>query len=322
MRSLAATMEHMNTDDYTLDQGFLKTPDGHEIYWQDWGNKDAEHPVLFLHGGPGDGCKDRHKLFFDPAHHRVIFHDQRGSGKSTPFGSLRHNTTDHLVQDIALLKRHRGITGKISLFGGSWGSALAFAAAIANPQNVHKMLLSGIYLGTKAETDYIQQGGVALYFPESWQQYADQVPVAQQSDTVGYYMTKMQSSDPAVADEHTRRWIRNEAAMMHLDPDWSKLQQDTSELTDADRNSALIEAHYFKYDCFMPDGFIMDNTDVLAEIPIVMVQGRYDHVCPPATAYNLAKKLGKKCHLQIVNANHAIEGSSKAVLRAYAWAWL
>ncbi|MCA9324364.1 prolyl aminopeptidase [Candidatus Saccharibacteria bacterium] len=308
----------MNDDQYALESGLLDVGGGHQIYFQQWGNKDAE-PIFFLHGGPGSGCKDKHKAAFDPKKHLVIFHDQRGCGKSTPFGKLEHNTTQDLIADIEKLREKFGFE-KISLFGGSWGSALALAYAIEHPDRVNKMLINGIYTGTKKESDYIQLGGLSTHFPESWQQYIEVVPEDQRDNTVRYYFEKMQSEDIEEASEHVRRWVINESAASSIDPDMSSNAIANQEIDDSTLSLALLEAHYFINDCFMPDRYILNSADKLKNIPIVMVQGRFDHVCPPETAYALAEAIGKNCHLHIVPSNHAREGALRESIRAYTWA--
>jgi proline iminopeptidase len=309
----------MNDDKYTISSGHVDVGNGHEIYFQQWGNPSAD-PIFFLHGGPGAGCRDKHKAGFNPEKQHVIFHDQRGCGLSTPFGKLEHNTTQDLISDIETLRLKFGFE-KISLFGGSWGSCLALAYAVEHPKRVHKMLLNGIYTGTNAETDYIQQGGLSTHLPESWQHYIEVVPEDKRQDTVGYYYEKMQVSDQAVADDHILRWIYNESAAMSIDPDLSTLQLENV-VDDASRAIALLEAHYFVNNCFMPDNHIISSAMKLRNIPIIFVQGRHDHVCPPQTAYALAAAIGDNCHLHITPGSHAREGAFREAIRAYTWGFL
>ncbi len=159
----------MNDDEYTLESGLLDVGDGHQIYYQRWGNPNAK-PIFYLHGGPGSGSRDKYKALFDPVKHQVIFHDQRGSGQSTPFGSTENNTTQKLIEDIEKLREKFGFD-KFQIIGGSWGSTLGLAYAIEHPDKVEKILLWGIYAGTKVETDYIVQGGLKTHYPESWQHF-------------------------------------------------------------------------------------------------------------------------------------------------------
>ena len=311
----------MEDDKYTIKSGHLKVGGGHSIYYQQWGNIKAD-PIFFLHGGPGGGLKDRHKVSFDPLKHQVVFHDQRGCGKSSPFGGLEDNNTDQLIEDINKIKAHLGIKRKIKLFGGSWGSCLALAYAIKYPKYVSRMLINGIYTGTKSENDYIQQGGLSTHFPESWQQYVEVVPEDMKNNTVAYYYKKMQDPNQDVADNFIRRWNINEGSAMSIDPDLPYVLMSNNEVDEKARSTAIIEAHYFINDCFMPDGHILSNVDKLLNIPIVMVQGRHGHVCPPTTAYKQSDAIGNNCQLHITPGSHAREGAFREVIKAYINVWL
>lgn len=313
----------MNDDKHTIKSGHLDVGNGHNIYYQSWGNP-AATPIFYLHGGPGGGLRDSNKLFFDPKENFVIFHDQRGSGNSTPFGKLEHNTTDDLVDDIEKLRKHLNLDKKkIHLFGGSWGSCLALIYAIKYPENVEKMLLSGIYAGTKHETDYIQQGGMSTHFPESWENYISVVPENRRSDSISYYFEKMQDKDQNVADNYIRRWNSNEVAGMSVDVDMRAILIESSDVDDRIRAVSLIEASYFINNCYIPENYISDNVSKIANIPSIFVQGRHDHVCPPETAWKLASAIGPKCRLHIVPGAHARgENTMREVIRAYVWSFL
>ncbi|MBP6962616.1 prolyl aminopeptidase [Candidatus Saccharibacteria bacterium] len=312
----------MNDDEYTIKTGLLDVGDGHKIYYQQWGNKDA-NPIFFLHGGPGGSLKDGHKLNFNPELHHVIFHDQRGCGKSIPFGELKNNTTQDLVEDINKIAEHLKFNNKkITLYGGSWGSALALIYAVKHPKNVEKMLIYGVYTGTKKETDYIQQGGLKTHFPESWENYINIVPADKRNDTVKYYYDKIRDKNQEIADEHIRRWNTNESSAMSIDPDLANIKLNNQEVDDKARSVAIIECHFFVNNCFIPDKYIYDNAKKLSKIPILIVQGRHDHVCPPETAYELSKAIGNNCFLHITPGSHAREGAFREVIKAYTWSWL
>ncbi len=308
----------MQEDQYTIKTEFVNVGDGHSLYVQQWGNPKAD-PIFFLHGGPGSGCSDKHKLSFDPRKHHVIFHDQRGCGKSLPLRELTNNTTQHLIADIEMIRIAFGFR-KINIFGGSWGSCLGLAYAVTYPDKVNKMLLSAVYTGTKSETDYIQQGGLATHFPETWQQYINLVPENQRHDTVSYYFEKMQDTDSEVANEHIRRWIINESTATTIDPDIGLSVLNASQVDDHARSLAIVEAHYFMNDCFLPTNFILDNAHKLKEIQLVMVHGRYDHICPPQTVYELAQAIGDTCRLHIVPGSHRRELALRETIKAYVWA--
>jgi proline iminopeptidase len=313
-------MAYMNTDEHTIKSGMLPVGDGHTLWWQEWGAKSAKIPIVFLHGGPGGNCKDKNKLNFDPTLQRVIFFDQRGSGQSTPFGSIQHNTTQHLVADIHTLLQHLG-EEKVMITGGSWGSTLALAYACAFPKTVVKMLLGGIFLGTKKETDYIVQGGLATHYPESWQQFIELVPEEYAHNTAAYYLKKFLSDDADVM-EYVRRWCLLEDSALSLDSDYKKVHMNSFEVDERSRTLATIEANYFVNNNFLPDDYLLVNSSALQHIPIVLLQGRQDHVCPPEAAYTLASALGSNTRLHIVPGGHANELVLREVLRAYSYAYL
>lgn len=313
-------MGYMTTDAHTNDSGMLEVGNGHSIWWHDWGNKDAKTPIFFLHGGPGSGCKDKYKTNFDPKTQRVIFHDQRGSGQSIPFGNSEHNTTQDLASDIEKLRKHLQCTS-IFLNGGSWGSCLALVYAIKYPQNVAKMLLGGIYLGTKKETDYIVQGGLATHYPESWQQFIEIVPENRRTNTAHYYLDAFNSSGDDRM-EHVRRWCLLEGSALSLDSDFRRDSLNSYEVDETSLTLARLEAHYFANNCFLEDNYIANNAATIKHIPTVLLQGRQDHVCPPETAYALAGALGEKCRLHIVPGAHTSEWVTREVLRAYLFSFL
>ncbi len=310
----------MNEDKYTISSGMLKVSGGHTIYYQRWGNEKAT-PTFFLHGGPGSGSKDKYKSNFDPEKHHIIYHDQRGSGKSLPFGSLDNNTTADLVEDIENL-RLKFKFNKINITGGSWGSFLALAYAIKYPDNINRILISGIYTGTKTENDYIAQGGLKTHFPDSWNQYIELVPEEARANTTKYYYDKFLNGSPEEQTEHVKRWCLLEGSAMSIDNDYNSLVISSSGFDESTKVLAILEAHYFLNKCFVEDNFIINNSDILSKIDITMVHGRFDHVCPPTSAYNLAKAIGKNCHLQIVPAGHSNEHALRETVRAYCWTLL
>jgi proline iminopeptidase len=310
----------MNTDTFTNDSGMLNVGNGHSIWWHDWGNRTSKDIIFYLHGGPGSNCKDKNKLNFDPATQRVIFHDQRGSGQSVPFGTTEHNTTQDLVNDIEALRGMLNID-KILLTGGSWGSCLALAYAIAHPDRVTKMLLGGIFLGDKTEIDYIVQGGLRTHYPESWEQFIELVPKEHHDNTTAYYLQKFTSNDDDVM-EHVRRWCLLEGSALSIDGDYKRDEQGSYDVDGRSRTLATLEAHYFINNCFLPENYILANAHTLRHIPTILMQGRHDHVCPPETAYALHAAMGNNCHLHLMPGSHASESVTREVLRAYSFAFL
>lgn len=289
----------MNEDTYTNQTCMLPVSHGHELWVHDWGNKDAETVFFFLHGGPGGQCKDKHKMPFDPATQRVIFHDQRGSGKSLPTGKWHHNTTQLLTEDITAIADHLGIK-KFVVVGNSWGSTLALYYAITNPKRVSAVVVSGIWLATKAENAYMDTGGWRTHFPDLWDWYVSTVPKANQADPSAYHFAQALGNDPLKATESARVFSGMEMGLISLDDRHILTPAD-----DYDAASDLIEMRYMAHGCFMPDGYILKNARKLT-MPVHIVQGRYDFVCPPTAAYEL-HKLVPKSTLTWVTAGHTAE---------------
>ena len=285
--------------------GFLPVSFGHNLYFEECGNPNGK-PILFLHGGPGAGCSARDSRFFDSQKWRVILFDQRGSGRSWPFGSIAQNTTWHLVDDIRLLINFLNID-KVVLFGGSLGSTLALVFSISQPSKVSGMILRGIFLGEKEEIDYYLKGGVANHFPESWKRYASMVPLEHSMNPAPYYREKIISGTTLERKVFSLEWARFEESILHLKP--SEPNTTETEINDCPFESlAIMESHYLLQNCFMEDRFIIKNADNIPKVPTVIIQGRYDIVCPPISAYRLAAVLphAKTC---MVIAGHSSSDS-------------
>jgi proline iminopeptidase len=274
----------MTPDDFTNQELMLDVGDGHTLYIQDWGKADAGVPIIFLHGGPGNGVSDSNKSGFDSSTQRVIFFDQRGCGKSTPYGSLKHNTTTELIEDIKKIADKLKIE-KFILTGSSWGSCLALAYGLEHPEHVQAMVLRGIYTGSRAEIDYVAQGHFATHFPDVWDGYLDATPAAHHDNPDAYHTARILGDDEAAAIDSAYAYANLEGALLSLDDRYRPAAK-----ADFDPTVAKLEAHYFATTCFLPDRFIMDNAHKLS-MPIWLVQGRYDMVCPPVTAYELHEKL-------------------------------
>jgi proline iminopeptidase len=301
------------TDAHVQKSGHLAVGDGHKLYYEDWGNP-AGFPIIFLHGGPGGGIRDRHKMSFNPLKHRVIFFDQRGSGKSTPYATTDHNTTQDLISDIEKLRKHIGIE-KAHITGRSWGSALALAYAIAHPDRVKHMLIGGVYFGTQFENDFIASGYCRYIYPEAWERYIALVPEEHRANGTAitqYYADKMHSADTDEAKKYADEWTLWEASTISIRYD--QKQVEASVLEDDNLAIARLEAHYFLNDCFMPDNYILDNIDTIKHIPCYVVQGRFDNCTPPSTAYKLAQAYGSNLTLQWVSGGHS--GSDPEIMAA------
>ena len=263
--------------------GYLPISAGHVMYWEQVGNPRGR-PVLFLHGGPGAGAGIVHRRFFDPGFWRVIIFDQRGAGRSRPLGSLAQNTTPDLVDDIEILRRHLSIESWL-LFGGSWGSTLALAYAQAHPERVRGAVLRGVFLGRNSEVDWFMHG-LATIFPDVHAAFADHIPEAERGDLLGAYLRRLTDPNPSVHMSAARAWSSYEGSCSTLLP-----SPDTVASFAQDRTAlglARIEAHYFAHNLFLPPEGLLGHMDRIAAIPAEIVQGRYDMVCPPRSAFDLA----------------------------------
>jgi proline iminopeptidase len=266
--------------------GFLRVSDVHQIYFEESGNPKGK-PAVFLHGGPGGGTDEKMRTFFDPKLYRIVLFDQRGCGKSTPHASLVDNTTWHLVADIERLREHLGIERWL-VFGGSWGSTLALAYAETHPERVTELVLRGIFLLRKWEIDWFYQnpGGAAALFPDLWEEYVKPIPPAERSDMVRAYHKRLTSDDPQMLSQASKCWSIWEGAtsFLHLNPEYiAKFQEDNYAAA-----FARIECHYFiNRGFFRTDNQLIEEVGRIRHIPAVIVQGRYDVICPMTSAYEL-----------------------------------
>jgi len=282
--------------------GTLRVSKAHELYFEESGNP-AGKPVVFLHGGPGGGTDPKQRRFFDPSAYRIVLFDQRGCGKSTPHASLEDNTTWHLVQDIELLRETLGIR-KWQVFGGSWGSTLALAYAETHPDRVSELVLRGIFLLRKREIDWFYQEGASALFPDAWEDYLAPVPAAERGDLVRAYYKLLTSPDRRVQLEAARAWSIWEGRTSCLTPN-EELIKRTGE-SDFALAFARIECHYFINGGFFDAGReLLANVDRLRSIPTVIVQGRYDVVCPMESAWALHRALPEAKLVVVPDAGHS-----------------
>ncbi|NDZ95539.1 prolyl aminopeptidase [Streptomyces sp. SID6673] len=290
------------------DQGHLDVGDGQQIYWETSGNADGK-PVVFVHGGPGGGTAPDQRRFFDPARYRIVLFDQRGCGKSRPHiadgADLSTNTTGHLIADMELLRTHLGID-RWQVFGGSWGSTLGLAYAQAHPERVTELVLRGIFLLRRSEIDWYYNGGAANIYPDLWESYLAPIPDAERDgDLVAAYHRLLTSPDRAVAQAAASAWTGWEQTTSHLLPRPPGDDQDDADKPRFDLAFATIENHYFVNHGFLEDGQLLADIDRLADIPGVIVQGRYDVVCPARSAWDL-HRAWPSAQLHIVDdAGHA-----------------
>lgn len=280
----------------------FKVSDLHTLYVEEAGNPDGL-PVVFVHGGPGGGIDSNHRRYFDPKRFRVILFDQRGCGKSTPFGELRENTTFDLVGDMEKLRQHFGLE-KWHIFGGSWGSTLALSYAITHPARALSLVLRGIFLVRKKEISWFYQHGASMFYPEEWDLFLEPIPKAERHDLVTAYHKRLNSTDEKVLHEAARAWSRWEGATSKLCKDEKMIEHFSS-----DRFSyafARIENHYFYNNAFFDDdNWILNNAKKIQHIPGVIVQGRYDMPCPPVSAYELHKAWPKAEFIMVEASGHS-----------------
>lgn len=260
----------------------LEVADGHTLYLEECGNKDGV-PVIILHGGPGGGCSPSMRRFFHPGLYRIILFDQRGCGRSRPHASVTNNTTWDLIEDIEVIRKHLGIESFI-VFGGSWGATLSLLYAQAYPDHVRQLVLRGVFTMTQAELDWFYAGGAAQFFPDLWQRFIEMLPENERKDAISGYNKRLFSPNEEVQTKFARAWTAWESALATLEGA-SHIGSTPAAYA---RAFARIENHYFINHGFLPeDGYIMANMHKISHIPGVIVQGRYDMICPPKTAFQL-----------------------------------
>jgi len=282
--------------------GRLKVSATHEVYFEECGNPQGQ-PAVFVHGGPGGGCAAWHRRFFDPGAYRIVLLDQRGCGRSTPHACLEDNTTWHLVQDMECLRTELDIEHWL-VFGGSWGSTLSLAYAQTHPDNVSALVLRGIFLLRPFELRWFYQEGCSHLFPDAWQSYLAPIPPTERDDLIAAYHRRLTSDDVALRLQAARAWSQWEAATSKLLPDIHMMQN-----WGEDRFAeaiARIECHYFvNHGFFDRADQLLDGVARIRHIPGVIVQGRYDVVCPMTSAWDLHQHW-PEADLQIVpDAGHA-----------------
>lgn len=280
--------------------GMLKLDAPHTMYWEQSGNAGGR-PVAFLHGGPGAGATPTHRRFFDPQHYRIIVFDQRGAGRSMPLGSLADNTTQHLVADMEALRRHLGVERWV-LFGGSWGSTLALAYAVTHPQRCLGLVLRGVFLCRRSEVDWFLYG-IRTVFPEAWRAFAGFLPESEREDLLESYYRRLTNPDPAVHMPAARAWSTYEGACSTLLP-----SPDTVAAFGEDRMAlglARIEAHYFRNNVVAPRDDLVRRIDAIRRMPTIIVQGRYDMVCPIVSADELARAWPEADYVVVPDAGHS-----------------
>jgi proline iminopeptidase len=295
------------------EKGMLALDSTHSVYWEQSGNPRGS-PVVFLHGGPGAGCVPNHRRFFDPEHYRIVLFDQRGAGKSTPYAEIRDNTTPHLVSDMEMLRKHLNIDQWL-LFGGSWGSTLALAYAETHPQRCVGLVLRGIFLCRRSEIEWFLYH-LKNIFPEAWREFSGFIPEFERRDLLKAYYQRLTNPDPAVHRPAAYAWGRYEGSCSTLLPSPSTVAYFSAD--NVSLSLARIEAHYFMHDIFLPENWLLDNVRKLTAIPTVIVQGRYDAVCPIVSADDLVRELPNAEYHIIADAGHSAwePGITSALIEA------
>lgn len=286
-----------------FDSGFLEVSEIHKIYYERVGNPDGI-PVVFLHGGPGGGLIPMYRQFFDPQAFHIILFDQRGSGQSTPHAELRENTTWDLVKDIETLREKFGIE-KWYVFGGSWGSTLSLTYGITHPDRCLGLILRGIFLTRRKELLWFYQYGASEIFPDFWEHFVKPIPEAERGDFMSAFYKRLTSEDKNVQLEAARAWSVWEGATSKLYP-----SADLMEHWEGEHEAlqlARIECHYFMNNSFFPsEDFILENIDKIRNVSTVIVQGRYDVVCPIRSAWDLHRAFPEAEFIVVPDAGHSV----------------
>jgi proline iminopeptidase len=284
-----------------LKKGFLEVGDGHSIYWEECGNPSGI-PILFLHGGPGLGIFPKDRRYFDPEVYKIVLFDQRGCGKSFPFASIEKNTTWDLVNDIEKLRIFLNINSWI-LFGGSWGSTLALIYSIMNPEKVEGLILRGIFLCRPQELKWFYQDGASNIFPDFWENFLAPIPEIQRGDLIlAYYklLSEGNKNERSIAARAWSEWEGKASRLIHDPKGISNFPPERG------YSMARIETHYFAHDAFLPsEDWILDNAYKISNIPCILIQGRYDMVCPIRSCWQLQKHLKHSIMYIIPDAGHS-----------------
>jgi proline iminopeptidase len=294
-------VQHLYPPIEPYDQRVLDVGDGHRVYVEQCGNP-AGVPVVVLHGGPGGGCSPAMRRYFDPSVYRVVLFDQRGCGRSRPHASAEANTTWHLVADIERIRETLGI-GKWVVFGGSWGATLSLVYAQAHPARAAWLVLRGVFLMTRAELDWFYGGGAALFWPDEWAEFLRPIPADERGDLIAAYHRRLFGEDRTEQTRCARAWVTWENALAALEPEPHMGESPA----DYARAFARLENHYFLNAGFLErDGQILQDMARIAHIPGTIVQGRYDMICPPASARRLARAWPRAQLRMVPNAGHAL----------------
>lgn len=308
-------LRQIKTDKYTIKSGHIDVGHGHKVYYEQWGNKNVKTPILTFHGGPGGQYKPSYRTAFDPNKHQVIFFDQRGCGNSLPYGRWHHNKTQDLIEDakkiIDTLKIKR-----VYLAGGSWGSTLALLFNISYPDVVAATLIRGVFTATSAEINYLDSGQFQKFYPEIWDSFVASVPQSHHNNPAAYHYSQLKSKDQARVIESAKAFDALERPLLNFDwegpiPDW---RADSGINDPYDYVPYQIYGHYLESNCFLSQNFILNQASKINN-PVYIVQGRYDMVCPPVTAYRLHQQLVNS-YLYMTLASHGNDSENRNLYRS------
>ncbi|MGR3806123.1 prolyl aminopeptidase [Marinibacterium profundimaris] len=284
-----------------FDQRMMDVGQGHQIYVEQCGNPTGL-PVVVLHGGPGGGCSPAMRRYFDPQVYRVILFDQRGCGRSRPHAAVSNNTTWHLVADIEKIREELGIDSWV-VFGGSWGATLSLIYAQTHPEAARHLVLRGVFLMTQSELDWFYGGGAGRFWPETWERFVSVIPEDERGNMIEAYNKRLFSGDLAEETRFGRAWSAWENALATI----HSTGMSGESPGEYARAFARLENHYFMNGGFLEfDGQILANMDRIAQTPGVIVQGRYDMICPPVSAFALSQAWPAGELRMVRNAGHAL----------------
>lgn len=297
------------TQSKQIEAGYLKVSNLHSIYYSCYGNKNGI-PLLVVHGGPGGMLTQKISQRYNPKKYFIVLVDQRGCGKSKPFGELRENNTDELVKDFEKLRKHLHIK-KWILCGGSWGSTLALVYAIRHPNNVRKLFISGIFLGKNTEISQVQGNNASLkgardFFPMAHEEYESFIPKKERGNIMKAYMRRFQGKlGKTIKNKAHMKWSMWENTINSVTEKSKKTLKRKLKLNNVYKTMSMIECHYFLHHCFLPKNYILKNCYKIKHIPLYIVQGHFDLVCYPIYAYTLHKALPKS-KLFFTNGGHSL----------------
>ncbi|MCX7191619.1 MAG: prolyl aminopeptidase [Candidatus Methylopumilus sp.] len=281
---------------------WIDRPHGHKVYVEISGNPHGK-PIIFLHGGPGGGTNPKQRQFFDPKHYQIILFDQRGCGQSKPLGEVNGNTTAELISDMEAIREHLHIKHWI-IFGGSWGSALALAYANQYPQTIKALILRGIFLSRETELNWFLDE-VKAFFSEAHRTLLHYLPEDKRDDLIKNYSELVFSNDLKISGPASIAWNQFEGGLLKLLPQ----VEENKTLTDDDIQNeiarARVQLHYIKDKCFIDGKKILEEVKKLKDVPTTIIQGRYDMVCPPITAYELHQHMPHADFIMVPDAGHS-----------------